>query len=406
MSRRFLSRLLHRFSMRYFVFLLALLIGILTGLIGMGAGSLAIAQVPLAETATPTHELRGVWLTNIDSDVLFSSRNLKRGLSRLRQMNFNTVYPTVLNGGYTLYPSAVEKAVSGFEIDPEPRLKNRDMLAEAVAEGHRQNLAVIPWLEFGFMLPGDTPLTQNHPDWIAQRSDGSEIWLEGGRIERRWLSPFHPQVQQYLTALVAELVTNYDVDGIQFDDHLGLPVAFGYDAYTTQLYQNEHNGKRPPQDENAPEWVRWRADKISQFVSQLFHTVKALKPDCVFSLSPNPHQFAYETYLQDWYRWERQGYIEELIVQVYRDDMPRFLSELNHRTVQNANQHIPTGIGILAGLKGRDVPMSQIAEQVKTVRGAGLDGVSFFFYETLGPRDRQFARLFPTTVPRPEISKT
>ncbi len=392
-----LSKVLHR--RRFVAIALTSLFCAIT-LAFSALGTNAIAQTSIAQIDAPTTELRGVWMTNIDSDVLFSKRNLSQGIARLKRMNFNTIYPTVLQGGYTLFPSKVAKAVIGTELDPEPGLQNRDMLAEAVAEGHRNGLAVIPWLEFGFMLPGDTPIAQAHPDWIAQRADSSEVWLEGGRIERRWLSPFHPQVQQFMTALVAELVTNYDVDGIQFDDHLGLPVAFGYDDYTVRLYQQEHGGQYPPLDENEPGWVRWRADKISEFVAQLFHTVKALDPDCIVSLSPNPHAFAYETYLQDWFRWERSGYIEELIVQVYRNDMPRFLKELNDPTVRKSNAHIPTGIGILAGLKNRDVPMSLIAEQVETVRKEGLGGVSFFFYETLGRRDRQFSKLFAQPAKR------
>lgn len=373
-------------------------IALLTCILTTSISLLWLSPSPVAaqtsqSDATPT-ELRGIWLTNIDSDVLFSKAKLAAGIARLKRMNFNTIYPTVLNGGYTLYPSNVAEAVIGTALDPEPGLQNRDMLAEAIAEGHRQGLAVIPWLEFGLMLPGESSIAKTHPDWIAQRADGSEVWLEGGRIERRWLSPFHPQVRQFLTAIVAEIAANYDVDGIQFDDHLGLPVDFGYDDYTVKLYQSEHSGKRPPTDHTDPGWVRWRANKISNLTAQLFHTVKALKPDCVFSLSPNPQEFAYATYLQDWSRWENLGYVEELIVQVYRSDLPRFVSELRHPTVQRARGHVPTGIGILAGLKGRDVPMKQIVEQVETVRKEGLGGVSLFFYETLGNRDRQFTQLF------------
>lgn len=59
------------------------------------------------------YELRGVWLTNIDSDVLFQRDHLSTALQRLHELNFNTVYPTVWNWGYTLYPSRVAKGRSG-----------------------------------------------------------------------------------------------------------------------------------------------------------------------------------------------------------------------------------------------------------------------------------------------------
>lgn len=41
--------------------------------------------------------------------------------------------------------------------------------------------------------------------------------------------------------LVVEICSRYQVDGIQFDDHLALPKDFGYDAYTVILYREEMN---------------------------------------------------------------------------------------------------------------------------------------------------------------------
>jgi uncharacterized lipoprotein YddW (UPF0748 family) len=59
------------------------------------------------------HEIRGVWLTSIDSEVLFKRETLKDALDRLADLKFNTIYPTVWNWGYTLYPSKVAEKVTG-----------------------------------------------------------------------------------------------------------------------------------------------------------------------------------------------------------------------------------------------------------------------------------------------------
>ena len=361
--------------------------------------SLAHAQVSPAPEVT---ELRGVWLTNIDSDVLFSRRTLRRAMGRLARLNFNTVYPTVWNLGYTLYPSAVAERATGHAIDPEPGLQGRDMLAEAVAQGHRRGLAVVPWFEFGFMAPADSDLARHHPDWLTSRSDGSRIVMEGEH-PRVWLNPFHPQVQQLILDLVGEIVANYDVDGLQLDDHFGLPVELGYDPYTVEVYQREHQGRSPPRNPQDPGWVRWRADKITEVMTRLFYRVKTLKPEVLVALSPNHREFAYEVYLQDWWTWERRGLIEELIVQVYRDSLSSFRAELDRPEIAMARTHIPVGIGILVGLKNRPIEMAQIQAQVATVRDRHLAGVSFFFYETLGRRDQQFRALFPSKAVRPVV---
>lgn len=368
-------------------------------------------------------EIRGAWITNVDSSVLMSRDTLSAALNRLSAFNFNTVYPAVWSWGYTLFPSAVATRETGYKQGLYPDLENqgrnealeaaqgnRDMLKELVEMAHAQRLNVVPWFEFSFMAPANSPLAQRHPDWLTQKrgnSASSKLYQEG-RHTRVWLNPFHPQVQQFILDLVAELMANYDVDGLQLDDHFGLPVEFGYDPYTVALYQKEHAGRTPPANPQDPEWMRWRANKITDLLSRVFRVVKTYRPHAILSVSPNPARFAYSHYLQDWPRWEQDGYVEELIVQVYRDRLSDFDAVLREPTLVRAKNHIPTGIGILTGLKNAPVPINLIREKVQTVRDRGYAGVSFFFYDTLwnaageAPEVRQqgVRSLFPAPVSR------
>jgi len=385
----------------------------LTGLVFLiiiGFTLTLITPVVTYSTSSPP-EIRGVWLTNIDSDVLFSQENTTNAIQTLAQLNFNTVYPTVWNWGYTLYPSQVAQNVIGVSLDPTPELQNRDVLQEIITQSKEQEIAVIPWFEFGFMAPFDSELALTHPNWLTYRKDGSRIWLEGNVHKRVWLNPMHPEVQKFITDLVVEIVSNYDIDGIQFDDHFGFPVDFGYDYFTVKLYQDEHNGNFPPADYQNAEWIRWRADKITAYMSDLFHAIKAANPNVLVSLSPNPQDFSLNSYLLDWETWERKGLVEELIIQVYRDEMESFVGELEQPEVIAARKHIPVGIGILSGLKGRPVPLERIKNQVETVRNHDFAGVSFFFYESLlnlaqeSPEQRQtaFQSLFSTPINRASL---
>lgn len=354
-------------------------------------------------------ELRGVWLTNIDSDVIFSRQNIADAVNRLDELNFNTIYPTVWQGGYTLYPSAVAKRVFGMPIDPAPGLQNRDILKEIIAASHQKGIAVIPWFEFGFMAPADSELARLHPEWLAQRRDGSTIWKEGTH-DRVWLNPFHAEVQQFILDLIVEIVDKYDLDGIQFDDHFGLPVEFGYEPTTVLMYQKAIQSP-PSNDARETFWIRWRADRINEFMARVFHAVKSRKQKCIISLSPNPFHFALPAHLQDWFTWERREYIEELIVQVYRSDIKRFNTELEREEVILAKSRIPTAIGILTGLKNNSISLKQIQEQMQEVRKRNFAGVSFFFYESLSnwaketpqQRDSALRNFFPTKIPRPSV---
>ncbi len=349
-------------------------------------------------TAFPADiEMRGVWLTNVDSDVLFTSQNLNVALDRLTRLNFNTVYPTVWNGGYTLFPSTTAERVIGRAVHPEPGLQGRDMLAETVAQGHARGLRVIPWFESGFMLPLESELVRRHPNWLTERRDGTRIVMEG-RHQRVWLNPLQPEVQQLLIDTISEAVAKYDIDGIQLDDHFGLPVDLGYDTYTTQLYWKENKGKYPPNNPRDPQWMRWRANKLTGLVVRIFNAVKARKREIGISIAPNPFPIAYRDSLQDWRNWERRGLVNELVLQVYRGDIKTFVTELDRPEVIDARSHIPVGVGILQGLKNNPVPVAEVQKQVWAVRQRGFSGMSFFFYESLAGRDAALQVIFPTAV--------
>ena len=362
-----------------------------------------VTQPVATRLTTPGTEIRGVWLTNVDSEVLFSRNNLREAIRRLKRLNFNTVYPTVWNGGYTLYPSQVAEAASGYKTEPSSEFEDRDMLQEAIALAHAQDMAIIPWLEFGLLAPADSALVRRHPDWVTARQDGNKIFNVHGADQSVWLSPVHPEVQAFLTKLVEEVVTKYDIEGIQFDDHLGMPAEVGYDPYTVAAYRQEHQGKSPPTNLRDPEWMRWRADKLSALMVKIYAAVKTHKPDCIISLAPNPKAFAYQTYLQDWFSWQRLGFVDELIVQIYRSDINRYMSELDQPELQTVRRKIPVGIGILTGLSILNVDTGQIERQVQLARDRRFSGISFFFYETLNNRDAAIEALFPQPATRPDF---
>ncbi len=380
----------------------------------------ALAQTPSINTASNlidqspanqnmirphSNELRGIWLTNVDSDVLFSTARLERAIKRLKRLNFNTLYPTVWNRGYTLYPSKVAKKAFGEPVLPMDELQSRDMLEEAVRFGHEQNFAVIPWFEYGLMTEMGSDLVSKHPDWLTTRKDGSSLFLHGENNQHRlaWLNPARPEVQKLLIDLIVEVVSKYDIDGIQLDDHFGMPVELGYDDYTIALYQKSHGGRLPPEDHNDPEWVRWRARFITGLMAKISRSVKAIKPNCLVSLSPNPREFSYTKYLQDWYSWVYSGFLDELVLQVYRSDIEDFRRELERPELQEVRKKIPVAVGILTGLRIQNVDMRQIKSQVRVARELSLDGVSFFFYETLGQRDASFETLFFIPAIRPDL---
>jgi len=358
---------------------------------------------------------RGVWLTNVDSDVLFDRQQLEEATAALSEHGFNTLYPVVWNRGYTLHPSPVAQRWTGSSQMLHPGLADRDPLKEIVNHGRQHGMRVIPWFEYGLMMPADSRLVRENPEWLTRRANGSATWKSGGENTVVWLNPLHPEVQTMLIELLTELAGTYDVDGIQLDDHFGYHYQFGYDSYTLGLYRREHPGQHPPpapnldplqncvhDDADWQRWTDWRADGISRFIEKLVAALRAVRPDLIISVSPNPQTFSKNCYLLDWSTWHRRHLIDELVLQVYRDDMASFAGELLAADVLSARQSIPVVVGILSGLRDRHVPSSLLRQQILMARDTGFSGVSFFFYESLWnladetPRQRQ--ELFMDTL--------
>jgi len=385
------------------LFLVSLVITLLLNSFNPAIAQWIIPSNPAAPQL-PFPEIHGVWITSDDFNTIKDSVTLHNAVSQLRQLNFNTIYPVVWNSGYVMYPSAVARS-----IDIQPFVlrgaDGHDILPDIVNQAHQQGLLVIPWFEFGFMAPASSELAMNKPEWFTQKQDGNKIDLsETGEV--MWLNPFHPEVQKFIISLVAELINKYPVDGIQFDDHMSLPSEFGYDPYTVALYTQEHH-KKPPSNPQDPEWLSWRANKITAFIGQLNQVVKTRRPQAIFSISPNYYEFAYKFQLQDWLGWIRLNLVDELIVQVYRSDLKSFITDISRPELQEAQLSIPTAVGIMSGLRNSPVGLPQIQYQVRAAQQRKL-GIVFFYYESLwssapeSPSERiaAFKNFFPYPASR------
>lgn len=349
----------------------------------------------------PLTEVRGVWLTNVDSEVLDSREAIDDAMRKLAEANFNVVYPVVWNGGYTLYPSAVMDSLFGASIDP--RFEGRDPLADLVEAGEQYGLVVIPWFEFGFSSSynenGGRLLAQ-FPAWAARDADGGLLTKNGFE----WMNPYHPEVQDFLLALILEVVRAYDVDGVQGDDRLPAnPSEGGYSAYTDSLYRADHAGAAPPRDTKDPDWLRWRADRLNQFGKRVYEAVKAEDPGLLVTWSPSVFPWAYEEYLQDWPSWLAGGYADLLHPQVYRYDLDAYRATLGNLNADTLSMLLPAGTELPEDYKQRIAPgvLMRVGDYVidepylfaalRANRDAGFPGEVFFFYEGLTAND---GRLF------------
>jgi len=329
--------------------------------------------------------LHGVWIANRPhSQVLESRAKIAEALSFLASYGFNTIFPVVWTRGYTLYPSGVMSEYSLPTIDPfyEQQL-SRDPLAEIISEAHQHKIKVIPWLEYGFaashLLNGGHILKQ-YPHWQALDYDGAKV-RHGGLT---WLNGFNPQVQQFMLDLVAEIVGNYDVDGIQGCDRLpAMPSNAGYDRETSQRYKTAF-GKNPPANYQDKQWLQWRANLLTEFLARFYQQVKTIKPNILVSLSPAVYPFCLNNLLQDSKAWVEKGLVDIIHPQIYRHNFFSYNREVKKIiNTYDRNSLIKFAPGIAFTANGKDVTHKDLIKYIKTNRDRSFNGQVFFHYEGL-----------------------
>ncbi len=288
------------------------------------------------------NEFRATWLAR---DSLTSKSVLAQAMNTIASNNFNTVFVNAWSRGYPLWKSQVFSNETGLNIDPG--YVGRDILAEAVAEGHRNGLHVFAWFEYGFVggytgyFPGTSgkgKIFDVHPSWVAVKNDGTQM----DSSSFYWMTQTRPEVQQFLINLASEVAANYDLDGIEFDRVRYSSLAYGYDDYTKALYQTENGGQLPPAQTNNTAWIRWRADKLNQFVANTYDAIKSVYPQILVSSAPSAYgsssYTAYNSFCQDWVWWINSNKLDQVEVQSYQSTANSFSNILNFIGTQVADR--------------------------------------------------------------------
>jgi len=330
--------------------------------------------------------VRGVWLTNVASDALFTPENVVKAVEKCHQLGINTIFVVTWNKAMTMYRSQIMKEFTGFEIDPEldPDNTGRDPLQEVIDEARKYGIKVIAWFEFGFSSSHEENggiLIEKKPHWASLDVNGNLTTKNGFE----WMNALDPEVQDFILSLVLEVVENYDVDGIQGDDRLpAMPSEGGYNPAVIEAFKRDNFGLAPPDYHKDYNWVQWRAEILNDFMRRLYEEVKAIDSDCIVSMSPSIFPWSKEEYLQDWPTWINFGYVDMLVPQVYRYDSLFYRSTLEATIgyILPEKRHLISP-GVLIRVGDWQASQDYLRFKMEENRRMGFDGEVFFFYEGL-----------------------
>jgi len=247
----------------------------------------------LLSTAQPGRELRGTWFTTawrIDWPPIGSAELQKNKLvdmfNSLEAANINAVFFQVRPFADAFYQSAYEpwSHLLGSSVAARGNYPGYDPLAFAIKEAHKRGMELHVWLnpyrfesnagEFAGR-PGD--YSQTHPHLIITYNS------------RTYFDPGHPETTQLIKSIVADIVNNYDIDGVIFDDYFypsNMPTSFDqatFDAYGDEAFIRHYYDGPLFQTLTRGDF---RRASVNNMIREVNDTIKSINPALIFGVSP------------------------------------------------------------------------------------------------------------------------
>ena len=333
----------------------------------------------LTQAQTP-RETRAVWVsTNFKLDwppptynQAAQKKELKKIFDNIERKNLNTIYFQVRSNGTVLFRSEME-LFSPYITGNIGDFGNYDPLEFAIEEAHKRGIEIHAWINTMRIFSGNNisiknnpiHISQYHPDWVYEKSDNSI-----------WLNPGIPEVRDYLTELVSEIVQNYEIDGIQLD-FIRYPKVPIYDS---ESYNKYSEGVLVAQ---------WRRDNITKFITSLQHKIKKINPKIKLGVTPigiyksikNGRGLeGYSDVFQDTREWLKLGIIDYAVPQIYWDvkSPPKFDALAKDWITNSHGKQIVIGIAAY-----KPEVYSELEREINITRELNSSGMAFFRYKNI-----------------------
>ncbi len=277
------------------------------------AETIEVTENPMPQHAAPASgEVRGVWISYLEFLNIAKGRTSGQFTSSISAMfdeaasyGLNTVFVQVRPFGDALYPSSIfpwSYVMSGTEgIDP-----GYDPLAIMVTAAHNRGLRIEAWVNpYRVRAESSTrALSAQNPAVRAVNSgDRLALTYKNGVF----YNPASQDARDLITEGVVEILRNYAVDGIHFDDYFYPTTDTAFDAVDYAEYVNA-GGRLALAD--------WRRENVNKLLRQVNAAVSSY--NAVFGVSPQARMDVnYATQYADIRAWVNEGIVDYLCPQIY-----------------------------------------------------------------------------------------
>ena len=275
------------------------------------------------------YEFRAAWIATVDNIDWPTKGNYNsdsqrvefvKMLDTLKSIGINAVIVQIRPAADALYPSPYEpwsEWLTGKQgQQPVPYY---DPLQFMIDEAHKRGMEFHAWcnpyravFKIGQSTIAASHITKIHPEWFLNYGD------------TKYFDPGNKDVQQYVTAVISDIVDRYDVDAIHFDDYF-YPYRIPGREFPDEISYKKYGNNLPRDD--------WRRSNVDSIIVMLSKVIKQQKKLCKFGISPfgvwrnndkDPEgsatkagQTNYDDLYADVLLWLKNGWIDYVAPQLY-----------------------------------------------------------------------------------------
>lgn len=267
------------------------------------------ADDPQRMLSVSTDTPYGMWFTAMDYAEILNGKTesefqaaVQERFQNAKDMGINTVFVQVRAFADAYYPSVYYAAGLSMSEDC-----SYDPLQIMLTEAHAMGLSFHAWIN-PLRCQTDAQMeemSEQYPikQWYLDAEKNGN-WIVKWE-ERWWLNPAYPEVRQLIADGVTELVTNYEIDGVQIDDYF-YPTTDP--AFDTAAFQ----------ESGAEALSVWRKEQCNAMVQELYQAVKAADSSVLFGISPQGTLSGNEQQCADVETWcSTAGYCDYILPQLY-----------------------------------------------------------------------------------------
>lgn len=344
----------------------------------------AVAQQEVREV--PKREFRGVWVAtvaNIDwpTRAGLPADRQKEELLKIfdehQRSGMNAILLQVRPSTDAFYAKGRElwsRFLTGKQgVAPEPFY---DPLEFAISEAHKRGMELHAWIN-PYRATTDLNSSNVSPDHITRKKP-EWFFTYGGK---KLFNPGLPEVRDYIVQVVMDIVKNYDLDGIHFDDYF-YPYPVPQKALPDWRTYQQYGAARFTKIED------WRRHNVDTLIKTLSDSIHGAKKYVKFGISPfgiwrnrsaHPHGSestglqGYDALYGDARKWVEEGWVDYINPQLY---FPFFYRAAPYEKLadwwsDNAfGKHVYVGHGVYRANENREGwrNKNQLPEQVRYIR--------------------------------------